>query len=800
MSVEADGLSINFANDVDIAADGTIYFSDSSSEASLAEALTEITEQPGPYGRLLAYDPETKTTQTVLDGLWFANGVAVSPDQSFVLVNELTGSRVTRYWLTEPKQGESDIFIDNLPGYPDGISSNGKDMYWLALVLGGTVLGLDMDGNVVHNLKLLFPSGEPYEAVTSVQEHEGMLYLGHLNDDAIGCLALEEIAAVEALEANKAMVSRFIEEGLTQANPDAFDELVAPDFIHYVAGKVEIEGIEAYKEFITMLHTAFDLKFLPEDMFAEGDKVVVRTTYSGTHQGEFHGIAPTGKDVVFTGICIFRIADDKIAEIWTEYDVLGLMQQLGVIPPDREDYTWGVPSEVTGDPGDPETNKDITLRVVDLWNTGNLAIADEIFATNFVNYDPVHPWVSDIESYKQFVAMCRIEWPDHHVTIEDMVAEGDKIACRWTTTATHEGGAFGIPKTGKQMTWTGMTIYRFVDGKIVESWWCMDALGIQQQFGLIPPLVKDFSNVFFMPLAPGLNMISLPLEPQTPYTARSFAEKLSATTVIKLDGARQRFVGFTLDAPDDGFAVEGGKGYIVNVPEGGMVAFTGAAWTRPPMPAPEVRDFDYPAQTDGAWAFVVSGRFFDDSDDSLKRDGYLVTIRNPRMNVVATDVVRSGYFAAAFADLSRKNVVQTGDRLELTLRNRAGEIVSDTLTYTVTADTIRQAFLPIILKNVEIPRQSMLLPNYPNPFNPETWIPYQIRESADVVIRIYSANGQLVRTLDLGQRAAGFYLGRTRAAHWDGHNDAGEHVASGIYFYQLQAGDFSSTRRMLVLK
>ena len=113
-----------------------------------------------------------------------------------------------------------------------------------------------------------------------------------------------------------------------------------------------------------------------------------------------------------------------------------------------------------------------------------------------------------------------------------------------------------------------------------------------------------------MPLAPGLNMISLPLEPQTPYTARSFAEKLSATAVIKLDEMRQRFVGFTLDAPDDGFVIEGGKGYIVNVPEGGMVAFTGATWTRPPMPAAPA------VQTDGAWEFVVSGRLEEDSQTS----------------------------------------------------------------------------------------------------------------------------------------------------------------------------------------
>jgi len=166
--------------------------------------------------------------------------------------------------------------------------------------------------------------------------------------------------------------------------------------------------------------------------------------------------------------------------------------------------------------------------------------------------------------------------------------------------------------------------------------------------------LEDYTNVFFASLSSGLNMISLPLKPQTPFTARSFAEEPSATVVIKLDEARQRFVGFTLDAPDDGFAIEGGKGYIVNVPEGRVVAFTGAAWTNqlPVEMSPPL------TQSDSAWGFVVSGRFLDDFNDSKKRDGYLVTVRNTRTDAVATDVVRSGYFAAAFADLTRQNVVK----------------------------------------------------------------------------------------------------------------------------------------------
>ena len=99
-----------------------------------------------------------------------------------------------------------------------------------------------------------------------------------------------------------------------------------------------------------------------------------------------------------------------------------------------------------------------------------------------------------------------------------------------------------------------------------------------------------------------------------------------------------------------------------------------------------------------------------------------------------------------------------------------------------------------------IPEETALLPNYPNPFNPETWIPYQLSEPADVTLRIYSVNGVLVRTLALGHTPAGVYQSRSRAAYWDGKNDVGESVASGIYFYALTAGDFTATRKMLIRK
>ena len=99
-----------------------------------------------------------------------------------------------------------------------------------------------------------------------------------------------------------------------------------------------------------------------------------------------------------------------------------------------------------------------------------------------------------------------------------------------------------------------------------------------------------------------------------------------------------------------------------------------------------------------------------------------------------------------------------------------------------------------------LPEKSMLLQNYPNPFNPETWIPYQLAEDSPVTISIYNAKGELVRTLNLGYQSAGIYIAKSKAAYWNGKDNLGEKVANGVYFYSLQAGNFSSMRKLVVLK
>ena len=312
---------------------------------------------------------------------------------------------------------------------------------------------------------------------------------------------------------------------------------------------------------------------------------------------------------------------------------------------------------------------------------------------------------------------------------------------------------------------------------------------------------RDFTNVFFLELSEGLNMVSLPLEPAEPYTARSFAQAVEATVVIRYNTEKRKFEGFTPLMEGDGFAIEGGQGYIVNRMTTGIVTFVGAAWSNqlPVKAAPPVEKIG------SAWAFAVTGKLDSASSSSGLEESlqaYTVTVRNLRTGSAAADsVTQNGSFAAVFADLNRNPVVQTGDNLEIVIRDASGKIVSGPVLAQIGNGDIRKAFKDRILRfGYIIPEKSTLLQNYPNPFNPETWIPYQLSESSDVNIRIYDSLGTLVKTLAFGYKEAGIYSSKSEAAYWDGMTESGELAASGVYFYTMQAGPFVSTYKMILMK
>ena len=137
-----------------------------------------------------------------------------------------------------------------------------------------------------------------------------------------------------ATEENKAIARRWGEEVWGKGNLATIDELFAPDFVFNYPPPGAAPDLKGYKQTVTMLSTAFaDIQCTAEDVVAEGDKVAVRWTWRGTHKGEFMGIAPTGKQATVTGISILRIVGGKIVEEWGEMDNLGMMHQLGALPP-----------------------------------------------------------------------------------------------------------------------------------------------------------------------------------------------------------------------------------------------------------------------------------------------------------------------------------------------------------------------------------------------------------------------------------------------------------------------------------
>ena len=183
---------------------------------------------------------------------------------------------------------------------------------------------------------------------------------------------------------------------------------------------------------------------------------------------------------------------------------------------------------------------------------------------------------------------------------------------------------------------------------------------------------------------------------------------------------------------------------------------------------------------------------------------------------------RLGQTGENTADVNNNGVVDVEDLLLIAAAieqaNAAPSLHSETLANLFTAAEVRQwlqlarqqgltgaiygrGFMVLSqLLAVLTPTETAVLPNYPNPFNPETWIPYQLSSSADVTVHIYAINGSLARTLALGHQAAGIYQSRGRAVYWDGKNELGEPVASGVYFYTLTAGDFTATRKLLIRK
>ena len=314
-------------------------------------------------------------------------------------------------------------------------------------------------------------------------------------------------------------------------------------------------------------------------------------------------------------------------------------------------------------------------------------------------------------------------------------------------------------------------------------------------------------------LKQGINLVGLPLR-DSRITRVSDLFALNGiggnvSVIILTDSGEFKAVG-RVDDPGD-IKITGGQSFILNAQQATRVIISGDGWydTTAIKAAPSVENADLYSRittsiqvTDTTPILALRGSITDEGR-GLRQTDFHVIVKNlsTGKEVATTTADDSQAYRLTLVDIETGQAATLEDILEISAQSPHPLVGVEPLQYTVTAEDVRQGLIQLpALVAYKIPAETALLHNYPNPFNPETWIPYQLGHAADVTLAIYDTQGALVRQLDLGYQQAGYYTNKTRAAYWDGRNYLGELVGSGVYFYHLRADDYSTLQKMVILK
>jgi steroid delta-isomerase-like uncharacterized protein len=277
-------------------------------------------------------------------------------------------------------------------------------------------------------------------------------------------------AFTQTQEANKATLRRYYEEVLNNGNYSLWSELMTDDYVLRAPGG-ELKGAEAGKQnYAQRKAMAPDSQFTIDEIVGEGDTVVVRGMLKGTHTGEFQGNPPTGKEFARAYTAFYRFRGGKIAEGWTVQDVLGFYQQLGITPP-----------------GPADVNKAAIRRTMEeIWNRGDVSRIPELVTSDYIAHQAGGQQVKGQDGFGNMVATARAGFPDLQCRIDELVAEGDNVVCRFTMSGTQLGEYNGMPPTGNKLSYQAMYVTRMKDGKSAETWAFSDQTTAQQQLGTMP--------------------------------------------------------------------------------------------------------------------------------------------------------------------------------------------------------------------------------------------------------------------------------------------------------------------------
>jgi len=290
----------------------------------------------------------------------------------------------------------------------------------------------------------------------------------------------------------KSIVQQF-QRDIDTGNPAILEKYIGESYVDHnpppLASKTP--GMPGLKEtFQIALGVFSDFKHVVEDQVAEGDQIATRISASGRHVGDFLGIAPSNKIVTMSGIAIHRVANGKLAEHWGVVDAVGLLTQMGAIPPAPMPPPLPAPDirRATSDRVMSADEMRASLRRLfeSGMNRREGAVFDELIDPRYVNYS-MPMATPGSAGLQQVVQMFTSAFPDMHIVVDDVIAEPDKAATRGHFTGSHRGPFMNVPATGKQVNVEYIDIWRAHNGRFVENWVQMDMMGLLVQLGVVPP-------------------------------------------------------------------------------------------------------------------------------------------------------------------------------------------------------------------------------------------------------------------------------------------------------------------------
>ncbi|HET7715178.1 MAG TPA: ester cyclase [Bauldia sp.] len=280
-------------------------------------------------------------------------------------------------------------------------------------------------------------------------------------------------------------------DAFNKGDRDALDALLAEDYVQNM-GAIMSQDRALHLERLMAVRAGFpDGVYTIDWTITDGDKVVIRNTFRGTHRGEFAGVPASGNKVAVGAFHVHRVKCGKIAETWNAGDALGLFRQMGALDlnvttdPDAEPMSPAAPSTSECVATGIEENKAASRRWYDeVLNQGRMEALDEIVWAEEVHHSALFPDTVGIDAIRGSLSALRATFPDIKFSVDDILADGNMVLVRWTGRGTHTGTPFlGVATSGKPVEWQGMNAFRFECGKIIEGWSEANGLALLRQLG-----------------------------------------------------------------------------------------------------------------------------------------------------------------------------------------------------------------------------------------------------------------------------------------------------------------------------